>query len=75
RDRELDEAMQVDARKKWEKAMDRSIALMERTNIGDWVKLLRKKSITEQWVFRVKAEEGGKKDTGPVGGQGVCIEK
>ncbi|KAH9317791.1 hypothetical protein KI387_019560, partial [Taxus chinensis] len=58
----FDEAMQVDASKKWERVMDEEHkSLMENQN-WDLVKLPEgKRALQNKWVYRVKDEEGGKK--------------
>ncbi|KAH9314233.1 hypothetical protein KI387_022860, partial [Taxus chinensis] len=57
----FDEAMQVDARKKWEQAMDEEHQALMENQTWDLVKLPEGKRVLQnKWVFRVK-EEGGKK--------------
>ncbi|KAH9314260.1 hypothetical protein KI387_022887, partial [Taxus chinensis] len=58
----FDEVMQVDARKKWEQAMDEEHQALMENHTWDLVKLPKgKRALQNKWVFRVKEEEGGKK--------------
>ncbi|KAH9301375.1 hypothetical protein KI387_012958, partial [Taxus chinensis] len=58
----FDEAMQVDASKKWEKAMDEEHNSLMENHTWDLVKLLEgKRAFHNKWVYKVKDEEGGKK--------------
>ncbi|KAH9290269.1 hypothetical protein KI387_034386, partial [Taxus chinensis] len=58
----FDEAMHVDARKKWEQAMDEEHQALMENQTWDLVKLPEgKRTLQNKWVFRVKDEEGGKK--------------
>ncbi|KAH9298352.1 hypothetical protein KI387_030034, partial [Taxus chinensis] len=55
----------VDARKKWEQAMDEEHQALMENQTWDLVKLPKgkKEHYRTKWVFRVKEEEeGGKKD-------------
>ncbi|KAH9292507.1 hypothetical protein KI387_008911, partial [Taxus chinensis] len=58
----FDEAMQVDASKKWEQAMDEEHKSLMENQTWDLVKLPEgKRALQNKWVYRVKDEEGGKK--------------
>ncbi|KAH9298835.1 hypothetical protein KI387_030517, partial [Taxus chinensis] len=58
----FDEAMQVDANKKWEQAMDEEHKSLMENQTWDLVNLPEgKRALQNKWVYRVKDEEGGKK--------------
>ena len=57
-----EEAMQVETRKKWEKAMDEEIDWLLRNQSWDLVKLpAETRALQNKWVYRLKEEDGGKK--------------
>ncbi|KAH9322858.1 hypothetical protein KI387_017497, partial [Taxus chinensis] len=58
----FDEAMQIDASKKWEQAMDEEHKSLMENQTWDLVKLPKgKRELQNKWVYKVKDKEGGKK--------------
>ena len=54
--------MQVETRKKWEQGMDEEIESLIRNKTWYFVKFpARKRALENKWVYRLKEEDGGKK--------------
>ena len=54
--------MQVETKKKWEKGMDEEMDSLVRNQTWDLVKLsAEKRALQNKWVYRLKEEDGGKK--------------
>ncbi|KAH9331882.1 hypothetical protein KI387_003990, partial [Taxus chinensis] len=72
----FDEAMHVDARKKWEQAMDEEASGSHgEPDMGFGEATQRQKSITEKMGVQSERRRRQEKIQGLVGGQGVCKEK
>ena len=57
-----DEAMHAETKKKWEQGMNEEMDSLVRNWTWDLVELLAsKREMQNKWVYRLKEEEGGKK--------------